>query len=211
MKTVDMTDQEVTVVTVFEMPVSRIGEFADSWRADAEPLRAAPGFREVWLHRSIDAEARFPVVAVAHWDSAEQVVAEDIDILPAEVHASSATYETVHDFRSPEGRVFTGPGVTFMNIFEIEPGVVTEFAADWADRARHMQRSAGFRNVRLHRSLTSDARFRLVNVAHWDSVQVWRKAAQSSPMTAATEAARAQATPNTAIYEVVTGFGATPR
>ncbi|MEV6323866.1 antibiotic biosynthesis monooxygenase [Nocardia sp. NPDC051787] len=90
-----------------------------------------------------------------------------------------------------------------MNIFEISPDAVDGFAVGWSDRARLMRSAAGFRDVRLHRAVTPEARFRLINIAHWDSVVAWQAAAQNSTITAATDAARTHATPNTAIYEVV--------
>ncbi|WP_454198160.1 antibiotic biosynthesis monooxygenase family protein [Nocardia sp. Marseille-Q1738] len=206
-----MTDNEVISIDVFELSASNIHGFIEIWHDRCGYLSGTAGFRGAQLHRALNDDVRFPVVGVAHWDSAEHAISarneprrrQWLDALPAEVRASTALYETLYDFRPPTDRQVDGPGVTFMNIFEISPDSVDGFAVGWSDRARLMRSASGFRDVRLHRAVTPEARFRLVNVAHWDSVAAWQAAAQSSAMTAATNMARVHATPNTAIYEVV--------
>ncbi|MGK8559414.1 antibiotic biosynthesis monooxygenase family protein [Nocardia gipuzkoensis] len=212
-----MADKEVTSIDVFEVSASKIDEFAASWHDSCGYLSGAAGFRGGWLHRAHEVDVRFPVVDVARWDSAADAIsARDdprrrqwLDALPDEVRASTALYETLYDFRPPTDRRLDGPGVTFMNIFEISADAVDGFAVGWSDRARLMRSASGFRDVRLHRAVTPEARFRLVNVAHWDSVSAWQAAAQNSTMTAATNAARTHATPNTAIYRVVAHMNST--
>jgi heme-degrading monooxygenase HmoA len=61
-----------------------------------------------------------------------------------------------------------GP-VTLINVFEVPAGQVEEFIAQWRVRAEVMAAAPGFRDARLHRAVSSQARFQLVNVAHWDS------------------------------------------
>lgn len=60
--------------------------------------------------------------------------------------------------------------VTFINIFNIDPSQVDGFLVGWRERAAFMSRQPGFRSFRLHRALTPDTPFQLVNVAEWDSV-----------------------------------------
>jgi heme-degrading monooxygenase HmoA len=69
-----------------------------------------------------------------------------------------------------------GP-ITVINIFEVPAEQVGEFIAQWRVRAEIMAAAPGFRDTRLHRAVSSQARFQLVNVAHWDS-QVDLEAAQ---------------------------------
>lgn len=59
--------------------------------------------------------------------------------------------------------------VTLINVFEVPAEQVDEFVELWRERAAIMSRQPGFRDSRLHRATSSDARFALVNVAHWDS------------------------------------------
>ena len=60
----------------------------------------------------------------------------------------------------------TGP-VTLINVFEIEPDKLESFLAGWRERATLMSKQPGFRSLRLHRALSPDSRFQLVNVAEW--------------------------------------------
>ena len=62
----------------------------------------------------------------------------------------------------------TGP-ITFINVFEIDHDKVEPFLEGWRERAEFMSKQPGFRSFRLHRALTPDARFQLVNVAERES------------------------------------------
>lgn len=62
----------------------------------------------------------------------------------------------------------TGP-ITLINVFEIEPEKVESFLALWREQAAFMSKQPGFRSFRLHRALSPDSRFQLVNVAEWES------------------------------------------
>lgn len=64
----------------------------------------------------------------------------------------------------------TGP-ITFINVFEIDHDKVEPFLEGWRERAEFMSKQPGFRSFRLHRALTPDARFQLVNVAEWESAE----------------------------------------
>jgi heme-degrading monooxygenase HmoA len=64
----------------------------------------------------------------------------------------------------------TGP-ITLINVFEISPDDVEHFLLQWRERAQFLGSQPGFRSLRLHRALSPDSRFQLVNVAEWDSAQ----------------------------------------
>jgi heme-degrading monooxygenase HmoA len=71
----------------------------------------------------------------------------------------------------------TGNGpITLINVFEIRPQDIEPFVRQWQDRAKFMRRQPGFRSLRLHRALSPDARFQLVNVAEWDSAEALQAA-----------------------------------
>ena len=61
--------------------------------------------------------------------------------------------------------------ITLINVFEIRPDDVEQFLQEWRERAQFLGRQPGFRSLRLHRALTPESRFQLVNVAEWDSAQ----------------------------------------
>lgn len=74
----------------------------------------------------------------------------------------------------------TGPAdagpVTLINVFEIPAEQVDAFIEGWAERAKIMSTHPGFRDTRLHRALSPEGRFQLVNVAHWDSAESYAAA-----------------------------------
>ncbi len=66
--------------------------------------------------------------------------------------------------------------VTFVNVFELDPDKVDDFVVGWKERGEFMRRQPGFRSFRLHRALSPDASYQLVNVAVWDSLDAVRAA-----------------------------------
>ena len=59
------------LINSFAVPKDREAEFLASWNETAAVMRQAPGFIDTTLHRSLDSEARFQFVNVAHWESPE--------------------------------------------------------------------------------------------------------------------------------------------
>lgn len=62
-------DGPITVINIFEVPAEQVEEFMSGWRARAEIMATAPGFRDTKLHRAVSSQERFQLVNVAHWDS----------------------------------------------------------------------------------------------------------------------------------------------
>ena len=85
----------------------------------------------------------------------------------------------------------TGP-VTFINVFELDADKADEFVEGWKERGEFMRRQPGFRSFRLHRALTPDASYQLVNVAVWDSVQALRTASAQPEFQASVREAAAR-------------------
>ena len=76
---------------------------------------------------------------------------------------------------TPSQQAGAGP-ITFINVFEIDPALVESFLVGWRERAEFMSKQPGFRSFRLHRALTPETPFQLVNVAEWDSIDALRAA-----------------------------------
>ena len=66
--------------------------------------------------------------------------------------------------------------ITLINVFEIRQDDVESFLQEWRERAEFLGRQPGFRSLRLHRALSPEARFQLVNVAEWDSAEALQAA-----------------------------------
>ncbi|MBT2901630.1 MULTISPECIES: antibiotic biosynthesis monooxygenase family protein [unclassified Streptomyces] len=99
------------------------------------------------------------------------------------------------------------PPVTFINVFEISADELDAFVEKWEERARLMREKPGFVDSRMHRARSSDSRFQLVNVSHWESQEAWEAATADPDFASRTRAARERTarpvTPNPAVYDVV--------
>lgn len=97
----------------------------------------------------------------------------------------------------------TEPGVIFINVIELPAEAVEDFLAQWRERVARMRTAPGFRDVRLHRALLPDARFQLVNIAHWDSAEDCRAAGADPTVSASVAEAEKIATAYPGLYRVV--------
>ncbi|WP_330228751.1 antibiotic biosynthesis monooxygenase [Nocardia sp. NBC_00508] len=101
-----MTDNGITFINVLEIPAEQIDEFIENWHERAKIMREAPGFRDVRLHRALLPHARFQLVNVAHWDSAEAcaaaganaTVVASVDAARQVASANPALYEVVAEY-----------------------------------------------------------------------------------------------------------------
>jgi heme oxygenase (mycobilin-producing) len=87
---------------------------------------------------------------------------------------------------------------------------VDAFVAQWRERAALMRTKPGFLDTRPHRALSSQARFQLVNVAHWESHEAWQ-AATADPefqqrARAATADPRVPISAHATLYQVAVEF-----
>jgi heme oxygenase (mycobilin-producing) len=69
----------------------------------------------------------------------------------------------------------TGP-VTLMNRFAVLPERDDVFHALWTETSKYFMAQPGFVSLRLHRAVSSDAEYRWVNVANWESEGHFRAA-----------------------------------
>ena len=101
--------------------------------------------------------------------------------------------------------------MTFINIFEVPGEQIDMLIAHWRDLAKIMSTAPGFRDARLHRALSSQTRFQIVNVANWESSQAWEAAAANPDfqerLRALAEDTEVQLCANPALYEVVVAYG----
>lgn len=65
----------ITVINPFEVPTGKENEALAVWDRVAAFMNRQPGFVSAKLHRSIDPKARFHLVTVAEWASAEHFMA----------------------------------------------------------------------------------------------------------------------------------------
>ena len=66
--------------------------------------------------------------------------------------------------------------VILINPFEIPEDREDECLAFWERAAEYMRKQPGFISTRLHRAIVPQARFTLINMAEWESVEHFEKA-----------------------------------
>jgi heme-degrading monooxygenase HmoA len=93
--------------------------------------------------------------------------------------------------------------VRFINCFEVPEGRDEEFLALWQEVNAHMATRPGYVGHRLHRSLSTEARFRFVNYAEWASPEHWRAAHDEEFRRLVGQPAWRTFTTTPALYEIV--------
>ena len=66
--------------------------------------------------------------------------------------------------------------LVLVNLFSMPAEMVDTFVAGWEKNTADARDAPGFRGTRLHRALDPDARYPIVNIARWDSVEEWEAA-----------------------------------
>jgi heme oxygenase (mycobilin-producing) len=80
--------------------------------------------------------------------------------------------------------IATLSNVVLINHFEVPEGQEEAFLAGWQAAADHLLQAPGFISTRLHKSLDSAAKFRIVNVAEWASPQHFEAVVRSEAFAA---------------------------
>lgn len=109
-----------------------------------------------------------------------------------------------------DSRPATSTPVTLINVFEVPTDHVDAFIAQWRERAALMRTKPGFLDTRLHRALSTQARFQLVNVAHWESREALQAATADTEFQAriggVTADPQVPISANPALYQVAVEF-----
>ena len=66
--------------------------------------------------------------------------------------------------------------VTLINAFEVADGQIEDTIRFWEQARAFLKEQPGYISTRLHRALSPDAKFQLVNVAQWQSPEAFRAA-----------------------------------
>ncbi len=66
--------------------------------------------------------------------------------------------------------------VTLINVFEVPKGALEEAIDAWAKGRDFLQTQPGYVSTALHQSIAPDARFALINIAIWESVETFKAA-----------------------------------
>ncbi len=66
--------------------------------------------------------------------------------------------------------------VTLINVFEVSQGKEQEAIKMWESARDFLKNQQGYISTQLHESFDESARFKLINIAEWESVESFKKA-----------------------------------
>ncbi len=98
--------------------------------------------------------------------------------------------------------------IVLINTFEVQPGKEEAFFAAWKRVSAVMEARPGFIHTRLHRA-TAGARF--VNVAEWESMEMFAAAINSPEFREAAAPLREMGRESPALFDVAYEAGTPPR
>lgn len=115
------------------------------------------------------------LISVSHSHASDA----NMDLIIYEIHIMERKARPMpsDSYREPAS---ADAAVTLINVVEIPADQVDQFVIGWKQRAEIMSTLPGFRDYALHRALIANARYQLVNVAHWDSSEAF-EAAMANP------------------------------
>ncbi len=93
--------------------------------------------------------------------------------------------------------------VILINPFEVPAGKEDEALDLWERGAVVMRKASGYISTRLHRAVTPDAKFQLINLAEWESVEHFRAVAESEEFKEAVAGGMEEVPHFPALYEVI--------
>jgi heme oxygenase (mycobilin-producing) len=67
--------EPVILINAFEVPAADADTFVAAWQKARDFLRSQAGYIDTVLHQSITPDAEFQFVNVAHWQTAEELIA----------------------------------------------------------------------------------------------------------------------------------------
>jgi heme-degrading monooxygenase HmoA len=95
------------------------------------------------------------------------------------------------------------PKVILINPFEVPKGKEDTALKMWEKAAEYMKKQPGFISTKLHRALSPDARFHLINIAEWESAEKFQAAINSDEFKRLTENAMVEFPHYPELYEVI--------
>lgn len=69
--------------------------------------------------------------------------------------------------------------VILINAFTVPAGKEAEAVRFWEEAAAFMKQQPGYLSTALHRAILPDARFRLINIARWESAEAFKNASRA--------------------------------
>ena len=93
--------------------------------------------------------------------------------------------------------------VILINPFDVPNGREEECLKAWEKAAAYMRSQPGFISTKLHRAISPDARFHFINVAEWESPDLFQAAINSEQFRRLTAGTQEAFPHYPGLYEVV--------
>ncbi|MBZ9714843.1 antibiotic biosynthesis monooxygenase family protein [Deinococcus multiflagellatus] len=204
--------EPLVLVNLFTLPTVAVDGFVAGWPASTALLGQAPGFRGTRLHRAVSPRALYPIVNVAHWDSAEQWEAALSGFRPT---AERQRQAQTGGFNAEPALYRVGSGVsephsahsglveplTMIHPLTLSAGEADVFEEDWAAHVAAHPQPPGLRSAWLHRAVSPGNPRQIVIIAHWDSAEQWQAGRPLWPPVGGQNPT--QAAPQPTLYRVV--------
>jgi heme-degrading monooxygenase HmoA len=166
----------VVLINLFEVPASADAGFVAAWERARDFLAGRDGYESTQLHQSLGPDADFRFVNVAHWQSAAafQDATSRPEFPGREVAFPShpGLYQVIREDPPPGDP----DGVVLINAFEVPADGDEAFLAGWERTRDFLRQQPGYLATWLHRSLSSKAAFRFVNIGRYASPQAFQAA-----------------------------------
>jgi heme-degrading monooxygenase HmoA len=95
------------------------------------------------------------------------------------------------------------PNVILINPFEVPKEKEEAAIKMWEKAAEYMKKQPGFISTRLHKALSPHARFHLINIAEWESVENFQAAINNDGFKKLTAGAMEEFPHYPEVYEVI--------
>ena len=79
--------------------------------------------------------------------------------------------------------------VTVINPFEVPEGKEEDALSLWDKFADYFRKQPGYVSTKLHRAINPDARFHLINIAEWESIEHFQAALNNEELQKIAESA----------------------
>lgn len=96
--------EQVTLINVFEVPAGSVDATVEYWEVHRDILATQPGYISTSLHRALLPDARFQLINIAQWESAEAFEAATRHMRevstakpPAGVKTSPALFQAIRE------------------------------------------------------------------------------------------------------------------
>ena len=93
--------------------------------------------------------------------------------------------------------------VILINPFEVPEGKEEEAIKGWDDAATYLRKQPGFISTKLHKTITPNSKFHLVNVAEWETPEAFMNAVNTDEFKKVTQKMVEDFPHYPALYDVI--------